>query len=1264
MSSINKTDIKVKASQRLDDTDQGGGQMTSTTIVSGSINNLVPDISRIDRVYGNVTLRKEYVAVDTENRNTYFGAHVVLTEQAADSNVGVCFFSSEDWFDTRQDARNRIEAYLVQGPAFTAFLWGTHYRGTKNISMITDPAWPIPVIGDVLVFIGNAGLSTEFYQYVRITDISYEVRTFTYLNGSTASAYDKKVLAIKIGNSLEYDFVGNEVGVIHPAFSALQTKIYTTVAADASRYYGVSSLAENVNAGLLQFRVKNTHVPLVPSAQSETAITDAGVGTNIVQLLQTKTGATTITRSLTYNMTSGSKIFIGEAILPGTFSWTGGLTLTDDGAGNVYSNAVAVGSIDYTTGIVSMGATGSTASGTGTVTYMPAAPATDVSETGAIQIEIANRGFTYVYNCEPPPVKGTLKIDFLAGGKWYSIQDVGTGQLKGSDPSIGSGSVNFLTGSVSMTLGAMPDVDSKILLFWGKNANYSDLSGETLPLQYRGTTHNPGIVRNTFKVRWGTNQCIMDDGLGALVRATGSGDVWTATATVVGSIKYATGVYKFGVAAEHTVPLSSEQMRITYSYGDRRTETFNAPPRSGDGTIALNLSNAPLLPGTFEIEWHTFLEEYDSLSEARPNFRNVSTWWNDPTYTFQDDSAGHFKGDVNDGSGNWVQGTVNYTTGQVRFQPDRRGSFPNPLYEWVDSGIDIGNSSIFRWIFTGIEYVTAASIFPTEGTVVVTYADTEGANAADYLENLQKKFFIKETSVLGIVPGSLSFYAGIGASSATTYVTDPGNGTLYMDVVGTTGVGTVVGTVNYDERIVTITNDTVTARSLTISFCTGTAGGDPTQVIMFRTPGAPLRSGSVGVKATLSNGEIVVGTSDFDGNIVGDGVEGHVDFNAGIGIATFGVWEEDTYSALPPFDPSNIAGTQPNWYAGSPTDAGNVWHPYSVAVGSILINCVVTSYLPLDADLLGLDPVRLPLDGKVPIYRDGYILLIHNTKQETLPTIAVAGPLSPLSRTNLDLIELWDSRAEEAGGSQYWPDGGNYTVDLATGVITILPTFNITGFTQPFKAIHRQEDLVLASDVQITGYIAVTQPLKHSYTKDDSFVSSVLTMGNLQSRAYNEFDQSTWSGVWSDDVIGTVVSTANYNFVDYPITVINRTCTKERWLLLLKSSNTIDIIGENLGTLAAGVSIVTGNYNPIDGLWLGDPGFTGGYIAVRNRNFGNLPYWVMSCAGFGTGWQSNNGIRFNTDASNYPIWVVRTTLQGSATETTDNYVMQVRGDNA
>ena len=58
--SIANTDIKLMASERLTDYDDGGGEMTGSEIVDGELNNLFPDISRLDRVNGRVSLRKGF----------------------------------------------------------------------------------------------------------------------------------------------------------------------------------------------------------------------------------------------------------------------------------------------------------------------------------------------------------------------------------------------------------------------------------------------------------------------------------------------------------------------------------------------------------------------------------------------------------------------------------------------------------------------------------------------------------------------------------------------------------------------------------------------------------------------------------------------------------------------------------------------------------------------------------------------------------------------------------------------------------------------------------------------------------------------------------------------------------------------------------------------------------------------------------------------------------------------------------------------------
>ncbi len=64
---INKENIKLFASQRLTDEDDGGGRCTGNVVADGQVNNLFRDIGRIDRTDGDVSMRKVFVGVGTDN---------------------------------------------------------------------------------------------------------------------------------------------------------------------------------------------------------------------------------------------------------------------------------------------------------------------------------------------------------------------------------------------------------------------------------------------------------------------------------------------------------------------------------------------------------------------------------------------------------------------------------------------------------------------------------------------------------------------------------------------------------------------------------------------------------------------------------------------------------------------------------------------------------------------------------------------------------------------------------------------------------------------------------------------------------------------------------------------------------------------------------------------------------------------------------------------------------------------------------------------
>lgn len=508
----------------------------------------------------------------------------------------------------------------------------------------------------------------------------------------------------------------------------------------------------------------------------------------------------------------------------------------------------------------------------------------------------------------------------------------------------------------------------------------------------------------------------------------------------------------------------------------------------------------------------------------------------------------------------------------------------------------------------------------TTAAVEVKYHEAAGANSVAYDTTFVKKYKLKTTRNLNAVP--YSFHGTLNGEMLVDR-----DSKIYKSVGGDlTETPEIVGTIDYGTRQITITDDAFTSAAenlaLEVTHMAGLPPKDPVYSMTFRTPGAPIRPGSLQIKATMSDGSVVTGAANNDGDIDTGEMKGFVNANTGYGWVEFGAWVTDDVSAQ-----------AQDWYNGDNVEGGEAWQPYAVQWESVLINCVVTTYLPLDENLLGLNPVRLPIDGKVPIFRDGDILLIHSTDSLSMPSPLSAGQSVSMGRGNLSLIELYDQTGA-------YVDDIHYTTDLVAGTVTMANPLDLSGYTEPLVAMHRIEDMVLAADVQITGHIGIVSQLTHDYVAADSYISSVLGIGDLQSRVYNEFEQKTWYGDWLDGLVGDA-PTASYDFINYPISVTNKNSIEERFAIIFEGTQLVKVVGEHLGVILQ--TSITGDIAPI------------------NPNTGEA-YFVISAAGWGSGWAAGNVVRFNMNAANYPLWFIRTTLQGPATEPEDQYTVQLRGD--
>lgn len=441
-----------------------------------------------------------------------------------------------------------------------------------------------------------------------------------------------------------------------------------------------------------------------------------------------------------------------------------------------------------------------------------------------------------------------------------------------------------------------------------------------------------------------------------------------------------------------------------------------------------------------------------------------------------------------------------------------------------------------------------------------------------------------------------------------------------------TGVGTVVGAIEPATGNVTLTGVQISSptavENLTVAIAPPVSSATCDKITI-RTASAPLRPGSVSVSWTSPSPSPFgadsnhTATANLDGYFDTDDVIGIVDYERGV----IQLWFTTAYirsvgGDLPLSNFSNLGipgvTTRKSWMART---------------ASLRYNAVAYSYLPLNADLLGVDPVRLPSDGRVPIFRPGGFVVVGHTGEITA-TVS-NGQTVNCARTRL-------SRVRVIGDNGAVINTG-YSADLNAGTVTFS---DVSGYSQPVTIQHRIEDMVMTSDVQINGQLTFTRALTHDYPVG-SYVSSALVAGDLRARVSVVFDQATWNGSsWLDAVSGAA-AVATFNDAQFPITVTNRGALTERWIVQFTNTTAFNVIGEHVGVIATGnVSTNCAPLNPAT----------------------NVPYFTIPAGGWGAGWTTGNVLRFNTIGSIFPVWCVRTVQQGPETVTDDNFTILVRGD--
>lgn len=1195
-------DIKLLASQRLTDTPDGGGRVTGHEIVSGEHNSLFPDVSDLDRAYGVVNLRKAFLTVQTDDTDTYYGANTTVLLPPSDPNVGLCLMSTKDHHDTRDAARDVLERYLARGPKWRGFLYDTQLEGQRAIRFFQRVEVRLPEVGETLVLVGNEGKAGEFEQYVRVLEVTQQLAKFQIPG---VAEFTRNVVTCKLADPLRYTFEG-EQPTPYDVVTNAKTALRETVVADAANYFATTKLAENAAFGAMQVKAKTIFTQLVPAARSETPAVDLTAAGELASLVDSGQGL--VSFSTVASIAPSRGLFLGSGAKPGSLTITiGAATITDKGGELVVAGSV-IGSIDYGRGQLEFNAQCPNYGGASkTIAFWPAARPSRIADTAQIEIKANNRGYAYTITLMPTPAPGTLTVSFMAQGKWYDLKDNGKGELFGADRSFGTGMVNLATGSVMLTLGALPDVDTSILFSWATPVNYTNRSGQAISISKSAwQLPHTGITPKSLILTWGAGLTAND--------AVGDGRI---RGDITGTINYAEGI----IDLEHiTLPALGQEYVAQYQYGEPVTERHIEPGRLSTpgqvGHLSITLDGAGggatnLTPGSVHVKFNALYHKFDVDDQQLV----IET--RDPIITLRDDGQGQ----LIDASGN-VLGAINYSAGTLHFMPDGSAPLPKPTYAWVTVGTRWeGNNQIAvqRWTMTGIQYHNTAYTFPDGegGWVDVTYRNNNSAQAQNATLTAQAlRIDVTPGFAEAILEGSMRFTLG-----GSTYVDR--QGLLYRNPDPETGAGIQAGTIDYSNGLAVLADWAAgqaaqpALQSLATSF-----SAQSVDAVTFRTPGAPVAPGSLYLAANTASGRRIEATADGDGYFTTTDMDGRVNYQTGVVWVRFG-------------RKVTAAGNEAQpWYdAEAVGEDGKIWRPLSVVADTIRFNCVVFSYLPLDADIIGLDPVRLPSDGRVPFIRTGNIVVVHSTRKSAFPLGVSAG-----QQLNTGRERLAHAHVEDKDGKQLAQ--ALYSVNLDSGMVTLASPLNLTGYTEPLYVVHRIEDMSLVSDVEISGRLTLARPLSHAYDAADTYVSSALIIGDLWARYTGLFDQKSWTNVWSDYLIGDQ-STAQYNDTDYPIQVTNRATLQERWAIIFNSSTSFVLVGEHVGQIAVGD--VNTDLAPI------------------NPNNGQ-PYFRLDHRGWGAGWSSGNVLRFTTQAAAYPLWVIRTILQSVAAQETDKFELQLRGN--
>ena len=1024
---LTQQDLQIYPSQRLTDTPDGGGLMVGTPL-TGEDNEVFPPVSDVDRTMGSFDARLLYPGVLRPDSEPLYGAHFIISEPPKAGNVSFLAFKARNYGEKRADIMPRIEAYSVPTVESRMTLLGLHQAGVRMVVAYQRTEAPLPKVGEryCLEMRETTGQKRLVRsQYFRIADLESEIRTFEIVTaGNTVKEIQRRVVKMEIYNPLTDDYEGLKSPVEGHHGSGVS--ILETQVSDSATYYGVRPVAEAIKEGATSVAVDTVYEKLVPTSTVETAYADEYP---VAAEAWVASGAERAVLRTTSPVRGD--IWLEHPVIPGTVKIQG---WTDDAQGRLTRNGEVV-QIDYRRGLIQSFPSVSSL----TVNAVPGAVQTAARHSTYIEIKDTNQGTQWAPFLQPAPMRGSLIVSFMALGVWYTLRDNGNGILIDNDGK-SAGTVET-SGSAVLSLPAMPDVGSNLVFAWAAETAYQTFDGEragtdSVAQSANAAAHYPAqpvgeIKPGSFSLSWeenGVKKTARDNGKGYL-EGDVSGHVW-----------YSGGFASVGTA------INAGVVKVAWQ---KYTDPVVTITEVADFYKTVNFAAGRIAPGSLTLQTDLLLS-VQGVKKTRFKINGLHGGGNFESAIY--DSVGATIGiTVSDnGAGGLMMGgnlldgaSVDYATGRIVLPADSIKVFAFGYHDTV-AQISSGAKPIN---IGGEEYQISNFSASFQGLKAV-FRPSESVRAFERVETVPTMSF-------NVLRGG---YAGSRAVENTWVFDADGvklierDGRIYKDFDHKTGTGTVVGAVNAQTGKITISDESVDPMKIKITAGIVAKPQLPIDNYVGRAPAAPMKPESFTVycKDTDEEGQerVLVGRSGSDGEITGD-FSGNINYETGF----FSIDREDG------FDPE-----------------------------SLRFNCVTQDNIPLDSSIIGIDSVRLPADGRVPVFRKGDMVVIGNRIKQELGSAFTGGQTVQLDRRNCDRICLVDAKGKHVLAEKY-------SYNLADGTITFAEPLDLSDYTYPLTAAMAWEEENRITGVDISGRLKLQFAVSRDYPQESTYVSSALVSG-------------------------------------------------------------------------------------------------------------------------------------------------------------------------